>query len=497
MWCLKQVDCSFKLCFSDGEPLHAVRTEAGMSYRLIVDQLGFLDLTETPHLMRTHGIIANDELLTVPSKHEVSIRRHADDLLINLYLQIDISGVFELTYIDPAINAGSDVRSPNSVSVSGKLKPLPNVSAADAAFIDAMIDGQYVPYSKIPDAPGKTTEEIKALGEKLFPFTPYSFQLAMCVYDWTTASFTRMVFLKIFEYTGMPPPPFPIDQNSIAAQVWASDWGTYNPQDEAYMHSFMMKPSDSQDEVTAQLNSVANDLHKFSNVENRLLSAAVQALPRTSIFQHVQLFSGQMDISQLGSSHFGIEFLQCPLNDGPVDKELVTAFEDVLATYVSSGKTITTKMVWSFTDSVGDAMHYSNGILLVANMSGSSWVWEQAAYVTPLSDDPKKTEYVFPPGTQFKVQSISEAVVRDQNTVVITLKLLPGEKQADFLNLNQEHTESRTSLKDINSYFEKVSPGALDENQVLEAIRSNTPTTDIPHTLHKTGGRRCACGEGN
>lgn len=67
--------------------------------------------------------------------------------------------------------------------VSGRLKPLPDVFAEDATFIDDMIAQKYVPSQNIPDAPGKTVEEIKALGQRLFPFSPYSLQLAMCVYD--------------------------------------------------------------------------------------------------------------------------------------------------------------------------------------------------------------------------------------------------------------------------------------------------------------------------
>ncbi|KAI1749609.1 hypothetical protein F4782DRAFT_542087 [Xylaria castorea] len=470
MWSLRQVDCSFKLWFSDGGLLSAVRSRTGVSYRLIVDQLGFLDLTEVPYLTQPHAIVANDELLTVHPNPANHFGCDPNDLPMNLHLRIDDDGGFALTYIDPVVEIGRNDRS--TVSISGTLKPLPRVCAADVAFIDTMIEGKYVPYPEIPDAPGKSMEEIEALGWRLFPFTPYSFQLAMCVYDWTTASFTRMVLLKIFEYTGIPPPPFPIDQDSIAAQIWASKWGQYNPQDPDYMHSFMMAPADSLDDVKTQLSRVATDLHKFSDAQNRLLSAAMQALPRTSIFQHPQLFSGQMDIYQLELSHFGIEFLECPLNDGPVGEELITIFADVLASYVAAGKTITTKMVWSFTDNVKDAMHYSNGILLVANMPGNSWVWEQAAYVTSLSDDPKKTEYTFPPGTRFEVQSVQDATVDDKKVVVITLGGPSGGARHGV---------------------ETTLPNVLDGDKILELIRSDTPVTGLPHTPNVTGGRRCAC----
>lgn len=48
MWYLASVKSSFKLWFSDGMPIDDVRGGRGVSCRLIVDQKGFLDLTEYP-----------------------------------------------------------------------------------------------------------------------------------------------------------------------------------------------------------------------------------------------------------------------------------------------------------------------------------------------------------------------------------------------------------------------------------------------------------------
>ena len=361
--------------------------------------------------------------------------------------------------------------------MSGRLKPLPDVSAEDAAFIDTMIIEKYMPYQNIPDAPGKTVEEIKALGRRLFPFCPFGFQLAMCIYDWTTASFSRMVFLKIFQYTGIAQNPFPIDQTSIAQEIWESNWGSYTPQNADFMNSFMMKPASTLQSVVDQLQKIASKLHAFSDVQNRLLSAAMQALPRTSIFSKSQPFSGQMDIYQLGLDHFGIEFLECPANTGPVGQQLTYAFASAMADYVSKGKTITTKMVWSFTDSIQDAMHYSNGILLVANPPGDSFVWETAAYITPLSDDPEKTEYTFMPGIKFDVQSVDQVVVEGKSVVVITLQPKANQEQ-------QIHHGIKELLP---------SPVMGDEAaRLVEGFR-NYPSHSNIKLGHKTGGRRCAC----
>lgn len=280
-----------------------------------------------------------------------------------------------------------------------------------------------MPYQNIPESPGKSSDEIRALGERFFPFTPFSFQLAMCIYDWTTASFTRMVLLKIFEYTGVTSKPlFPLDRDSIAEQIWASNWSTYTPQDPDYMRSFLMEPAHSLDHVQSQLDRVGDRLHRLSDVQNRLLAAALQSMPRTSILSQPVLFSGQVDISQLDLEHFGIEFLECPANGGPIGETLVYPLDDVLTSYASAGRTVTTKAAWSFTDSLEDAMRYANGILLVLNGRGDSWVWDAPAYITPLSDDPGKNEYVSAPGTRFQVQSVDNAAVLGRDVVVITLQ---------------------------------------------------------------------------
>lgn len=353
------------------------------------------------------------------------------------------------------------------------------MSAADAAFIDDMIEKNYIPYQNIPESPGKTVEEIKALGLRLFPFSPYSFQMAMCVYDWTTASFTRMIFFKIFEYTGIPVSPFLLDHDSIAEQIWTSNWPPYMPNDTDYMNSFMMTPAESLDDVRAQLDSVSSELHQLSAVENRIISAALQSLPRTSAAERTQLFSGQVDIYQLGLDHFGIEFLECPLNSGPVGQELVIPFADVLATYVSPGQIITTKMIWAFADSIEDAIHYSNGILLVANIPPGSAVWDDTAYITPLSDDPAKIEYLFAPGTQFEVQSVESAAVNGKEITVITLQPVSGGS-----SLGKPETEAQP---------EDEFSSELKRDRVLDRISAYNSSAVLPHSVNKIGGRKCDC----
>lgn len=484
-----------QLWFSDGRPLQESRGGKGGSSRLIVQDQGFLDVTELD-ILRLIALDANGSNIwhkwdqgRVLSPENTNTEIVAQTHMLELDLDLPGNGEFRLRLHAVLLiphdilvvtdwNEGSDT--PGS-SASGRLKPLPKICQDDILFIDSMIKDRYIPYSNIPEGQGKSEEMIRSLGKRLFPFTPHSFQLAMCVYDWTTASFTRMVFLKIFEYstyTGVGQPPTPIDQHSIAEQIWKSNWPPYTAQDPDFMYSFMMKPSWSQLEVELQLKDNREMLHHFSNVENRLLAAAIEALPRTSALDKPRLFSGQVDIYQLGRDHFGIEFLEYPGNKGPISESLIYDFKDAISTYASTNSIITTKMVWSFTDSVEDAVHYSNGILLVADFPEESWVWENAAYITPLSDDPKKTEYTFIPGSQFKVKSIEEGEYNKKHFDVITLQIQPRTRVVTGPAVPDEVRE--------------VLPKQLEAGEAL-AIVHTCPTASLSHTLGRTGGRRCDC----
>lgn len=310
--------------------------------------------------------------------------------------------------------------------MSGVLKPLPDISTEDVAFISKMISNKFVPYQNIPHEHPKSFAQIRALGRQYFPFTPYSFELAMCVYDWTTASFARMVLFKIFQYTdidsGIATLPHPLDRESLSMKIWQSNFSAYTPKDPAFMRTFLMEPAHSLDHLKAQFDEVVDDVYRFSEIENRLLAAAARSLPRTSLASKAQLFSGQVDLHQLSTKHFGIEFYECPLNSGPIGTQLAHSLTDALASYLSVGKTITTKMTWSFTDSLDVAMKYSNGIVLALNPPSDTWLWDDLPFITPLSDDPRKLEYIASPGTQFEIVSLHQADVSGETVTVIGLK---------------------------------------------------------------------------
>ena len=508
MWTLAEVRTSAQLWFSDGKPIESIRGGDGLSSRLMVDQLGFLDIVEiTSPAIASLNVNGSWLWTRVRPKRRPSsphLSGPKTSPLLRLSLEVSTNATFRLTVIQELGEKeennengvlGKFLRSicivvpsrgkafrTSTFTASGTLKPLPKILSGDISLLEEMITGGYVPYQNIPESPGKSVEDIKSLGRILFPFTAASFSLAISVYDWTTASFARMVFFKIFQYTGLRQHPSPLDMTSIAHCIWASDWGPYTPRDPDFMNSFMMDPASSLHDVETQLRILAPTIYKFSEAQNRLLAAAMQAMPRTSVYSKPQLYSGQIDISQLTLDHFGIEFAECPANNGPMNKPLKYDFERAMATYISTGKIITTKMVWSFTDALESAMHYSNGILLVANPPVDAPVWETATYITPLSDDPKKTEYTFPLGSRFEVQSVKR--IRIVNKEVIIIVLQPKTARVAFNGGGQPPGEIRCWIQNQLSVD--------DIAHRLQAFYSSRIDADVS-SEHKRGGRWCAC----
>ena len=472
-WKVEIVGDPPRLWFSDGSSVTDVRGGSDLSSRLIVDGQGFLDITDLRVPPNTISIYLNGQEISAGS----------DELWITIGLGFSGKGLFTAKI--------------GGTSTTGKLKPFPNISIEDITFIRRKIEEKYIPYQNIPDAPGKTVKEIERLGRQFFPFTSHSFELAMCVYDWTTASFVRMVLCKVFEYTGVPPSPLhPLNKSEVANMIWLSNWRSYNPRDKYYMNSFMMRPAHTLDDVKLQLAEVAPALREISDVENRLLSAAVLALPRTSIFSKRRLYSGQLDIYQFGLDRFGTEFLECPLNKGPVTDSMTIPFELVINTYVSPGSIITTKMFWAFTDTVEDALHYSSGILIIANPPHpTSRVWDTVSHITPLSDDSEKTEYIFPPRSRFRVLEVEKTTANGKPLTVINLTPIPDpqdQEQDQNVLSGFESDLGRLSLQQVE---------ALHPTTFEEEVRSNikdgklAPPEVEAHIHHKTGGRWCRCAE--
>jgi hypothetical protein len=226
-----------------------------------------------------------------------------------------------------------------------------------------------------------------------------------------------MTLTNIFAYTGIGQTPPPINARSVANAICESNQPhPYVPSDPDYMNAFRMQPASSLGEVECQLAEIGPKLQYFAEVENRILRAAFVSMPRTSVLQVPQLFSGQpLDSAQISRDHFAIEFLECPLK---------MAFTTAMASFLQTDSIITTKVVWSFSDSLDIAKHYQNRYLLTLHPpDNDSRIWEEASYITPLSDDPKKIEYAFSPGTSFVVKALEKGKIDGKPVHFITLKL--------------------------------------------------------------------------
>ncbi|KAF7965013.1 hypothetical protein HWV62_1056 [Athelia sp. TMB] len=379
------------LWFSDGESVtDCPRGAVNLSSRLIVGGQGFLDITV--YSGGQHWIALNGEECQV-------IAASAIELNLSLTLPGN-SRCFIVVMKGPGLQAKT---------IRGSIKPFPPISYEDICYFRSMISERYVPYPKHPsDPPGKDDSQIRTLGKQLFPWSIYSYELAMIVYDWTTPSFVRMVLPMVFQYTDLPQNPFPLDEDSIALMIWRSNWEEYQPSDPDYMRSFFMEPADSLEDVATQLPKISSRLQQSAIVANRLLHAAAYALPRTPVLAKPYLYSGQVDIQDMGTSRFGACFYEFSGNAGPIGQPLEVQLPAALDSFLRPGSIITTKMTWSFTDTIEDAMSHSNGILLIAEPQIGCVVWEEGAYVTDLSVESTKTEYIFTPESRFRVQAHEE-----------------------------------------------------------------------------------------
>lgn len=401
MWAIQQLNNNTQprreISFTDGNPIQAVRGPAGHSYRLDVDGLGFVDFTDVghqpdgPHYWK---LVVGDRDYWYDGQGAITLTVRSD---------------------------GSYTLVGDGNKFSGMLTPFSTPSSSSLERFQWMIDNKYVPYQKIPDEPGRSTEELRRLGRQFFPFSPNSFELAMAVYDWTTADFTRIDLMRLFTYTGVENQP--LDLDSIADGIWTSNWNTYNPRNKYYMNSFMMQPADSLDDVRSQLEEKKETLYTCNLGEIDVLLSALRSLPRTTCLSKPALYSGQVAIFNLGTHHFATYFEEMPANHDASLPSLDMPLTQALDSFIEPGKTVTLKTFMAFTDTYEDARHYSNGIILIVHPPAGAVTWEHTAYVTPLSDGPDKTEYLFEVGTRFDVIDVQRN--GDDGNVVITLNVQP------------------------------------------------------------------------
>ncbi|MFM2479949.1 hypothetical protein [Celerinatantimonas sp. YJH-8] len=394
------------LAFSDGLPIYTPRGENGSSCRLFIGRLGFLDLTDLGTLQSgedSSGILINGKVLYY-------------------------SGAVKASKLTVTISAKHTAHIQNErSSVMVALMSYPQINPADIQTIHQMEQGGYIPFRNDPNTyknPAEIRKRLQQLGEQYFPFTDDSYELALSIYDWTTADFFRMDLFHLYCYTAMAETPRNLSE--MADGLASSDWGTYKITNADFMNSFMLPTMEHPDEVMDGLQKVESVLGADLNALARVTMAAKYLLPRISLTVAPMLYSGQVAIQNLGNDAMAAYFMECPCNRGPVGMPISMAIDLALNGFMAPGKVVTLKSFISFTADPSEAEQYSNGLLLVLQPKPDTYIWgEGITNITPFSDAPTtKNEYTFSPGAQLKIERHENKIINNRELTVIYMTYL-------------------------------------------------------------------------
>lgn len=376
---------------SDGLQVIGVqRGEIGTSYRLYIYDQGMLDLT------------------TIPQQVDINGQKYSYTETALLNITIDTSNQ---TYT--VTGDGNNIH--------GNLLEFPSISEQDLAAIEYMKQLQVIPYGSVGHGQ-RPYDEVEPIARPYFQFSPQHYNLGLCVYDWTTADFFRMDIFNFYRYTNIDSPLPQLSKDDIVRAIWTSNWPPYTPQNPTFMGSMLMKPATNESEVADQYDDVHVELAEILDRLQRVTTAALQCMPRCSVLSVPKLYSGQVDVSNLGSNALATYFEEFPGNAGPVGSPMGMPISDALQGFMSPGKTLTLKSIVSFTSSRKDACHYSNGIILEMDPPQDKAVWPVTPYLTPISNEADKDEYLFPAGSQWMVVSSETRMFRNKEHTVIVLK---------------------------------------------------------------------------
>lgn len=288
--------------------------------------------------------------------------------------------------------------------ITGVITPLPALAGPISEAFQEMLNLKMVPYQNPPSGTPKTPTEIQALADQYYPGDPFGFEKAMTLYDWTSASFIRQDLFHQLRYTGLSGQP--LDLTTMARVIWGCDYPGYTAKDANFMHAFLMQPATSEEDVYNQLLGTYQQVSPLAAAEMIIQEQAILDLEPVSVSAYPQLYRGAMPMAGgYDTSDFSPSMFEYPGNWGPDDIPLVQSLRDALNGTLETGRIITTKGPWSFSNDLDGAKVWQNGILITCNPPEGASFWPGSADITAFSLNPDTFEINMPPPNRYRIDS--------------------------------------------------------------------------------------------
>jgi len=303
------------------------------------------------------------------------------------------------------------------------LSAIPQMEGSNVDRFREMIKQKLVPYQNPPSGTPKSDADLQILAEKYFPGDSYGFDKAMCLYDWTSASFIRQDVFHQLQYTGVE--GLPLDLETMARVIWGCNFPGYTPADPDFMNQFGMTPASSQEEIYNQLLEVQDRIKPLAIAEMNVQIQSLLSLPNPKVADYPQLYRGAMPMSGgYDTSDFSPSMFEYSGNKGPVSEPLIQLFDEALKGILKPGSVITTKGPWSFSNDLEGAKVWQNGILITCLPPKGAEVWPGCADITAFSLNPGTFEINVAPVTRYRIESYEWITIKDKPVCHFTMTML-------------------------------------------------------------------------
>lgn len=297
-----------------------------------------------------------------------------------------------------------------------------NLIKCDINNLKFLLESKISPY---PMAHNFNNSYIEDLARKYFSkFSKYSFFLALSLHDWTTANFFRKKIFSQYKYSYDPNFSYTAehDINSIANIFYNSNWFSFTPYNHNFASSFLIKPisrnmtkEEGIENIKLQISQNITKLSQIVASESRLLELAIRGLPK--------LKKDEVKMIARGACSYSLEIEEA-LDYTNLNSSLHYAIREGGNSFLAKGKIITSRTVWSFSNSIEDANKYSQGTIITSLLHPNCSEWD-CAYLSPFSSNNSKVEYVSPPGAKWMVENF----LIDEGLIYIYLVQLCSEFQ--------------------------------------------------------------------